>query len=102
MKRFLFALPSMLLLAGCAASDSEAKVPHKNDRTVLSQSTVPVLYDSNGNPFLQVNEERIGVAFDANLQDGENATEFLMTQWKGQNGRILMEFDNVTPPTEQP
>ena len=69
MKCFLFALPSILLLAGCAVSDQEAKVPHKNARTVLSQSTVPVSYDSNGKPFLQVNGERIGIDFDANPHD---------------------------------
>ena len=102
MKTFFIVLPSMLFLAGCAASDQEAKVPHKNHRTVVSQSTVPVSYDENGNPFLLVNEERIGIDFDANLQDGKNQTEFLVTQWKDQNGRICVEFDTVAPPTQQP
>lgn len=102
MKRLFIVLPSVLLFAGCTASDQEAKVPHKNNRTVLSQSTVPVSYDENGNPFLQVKGERIGVDFEANLHDGENPTEFLMTQWKDQNGRIGVEFDSVAPPSEQP
>ena len=102
MKRFSIVLPSMLLLAGCAASEQEAKVPQKINRTVLSQSTVPVSYDENGNPFLQLNGEKMGLDFDANLQDGESPTEFLMTQWKDQNGRIGVEFGTVAPPTEQP
>ena len=44
---------------------------------------------------LQVNGERIGIDFDANLHD-ENPTEFLVTQWKDQNGRVLIDIDNVT------
>ena len=102
MKRLFIVLPSVLLFAGCAASDQEAKVPHKKNRTVLSQSTVPVSHDENGNPFLQFDGERMGVDFDANLNDGENPTEFLMTKWKDQNGRIVVELDTVAPPTEQP
>jgi len=102
MKCFFAALSSVLLLAGCAASHEEAKVSHKNSRTVLSQSTVPVSYDENGKPFLMVNEERIGIDFDANLNDGENQTEFLMTKWKDQNGRIGVDFDSVPPSTRHP
>ncbi len=44
----------------------------------------------------------MGVDFDANLNDGENPTEFLMTKWKDQNGRIFADFDTVAPPTEHP
>lgn len=102
MKRLLFTLLGILFLVGCATPKPEAKVPHKKSRTVVSQSTVPVSYDSNGNPFLQVNGERIGVDFDANLRDGENATEFLVTQSMDQNGSMLVEFDTVAPPAEQP
>jgi hypothetical protein len=102
MKRLLFTFVSMLFLVGCATSKPEAKVPHKKSRTVVSQSKAPVSYDSNGNPFLQVNGERIGVDFDANLRDGETATEFLVTQSMDQNGRMLVEFDKVAPPAEHP
>lgn len=101
MTRFRFALASMFLLSGCAASDQEAKVTHKNSRTLLSQSTVSVSYDSIGNPFLPVNGERMAVDLGANPRGG-NPTEFLMTQWKDQNGRISVDFDTVTPPLEQP
>ena len=102
MKRLLFTFVGMLFLGGCATSEPEAKVAHTNSRTVVSQSTVPVSYDSDGHPFLQVNGERIGIDFDANLRDGENATEFLVTQSMDQNGRMLVEFDTVAPPAEQP
>ena len=102
MKRFSIVLPSMLLLAGCAASEQEAKVPQKINRTVLSQSTVPVSYDENGNPFLQLNGEKMGLDFDANLQDGENPSEFLVTRWKDQYGRIFDDLDTVAPHTKQP
>lgn len=97
MKGFFIVLPSMLLLAGCAASVQEAEVPRKNNRTVLSQSTVPVSYDEDGKPFLMVNEERIGIDFDANPGDGKNQTEFLMTKWKDQNGRVGVDFDTASP-----
>lgn len=102
MKCFFTALLSALLLAGCAASDQDAKLSHKKSRTVLSQSTVPVSYDEHGKPFLMVNEERIGIDFVANLNDGENQTEFLMTKWKDLNGSIGVDFDSVPPSTKQP
>jgi hypothetical protein len=102
MKCFFTTLSSVLLLAGCAASDQDAELSLKKSRTVLSQSTVPVSYDEHGKPFLMVNEERIGIDFDANLKNGESQTEFLMTKWKDQNGRIGVDFDSVPPSTKQP
>jgi len=102
MKRLLVTILGMLSFVGCATSEQEAKVPRTNKRTVVSQSTVPVSYDSDGKPFVQVNGERIGIDFDANLRDGENATEFLMTQSIDQHGRMLVEFDSVAPPAEHP
>lgn len=102
MKHLLIFLLCVLLFVGCVAADQETKVTHQSNREVLFQSTVPVLQNENGNPFLQIDGEKLGVDCDANLQDGEDPTEFVVIHWKDQNGRISIDFETVAPLNEQP
>jgi hypothetical protein len=90
-KTVLFALSSILLLAGCAASDLEGKVPHNNNRTVLSRRTVPLSYDERGNPLMSLNEEKIGVDF--NGAKSEIPTEVSVTESIDSNGKTIISVD---------
>ena len=100
MTRCLFVLLSVLILAGCAASDQDAGVPQNAERTVVSQSVAPVSRDESGNPFITVKGEEIGVDFDG--PKPERRTEFLVTESIDSNGKTVMSVDDSTPSTEQP
>jgi hypothetical protein len=91
MARFLFGLLSVLILAGCAASDQEAIAPQNVKRPVVSQSMVPVSYDESGNPFITVKGEKIGVDFDG--PKPERRTEFLVTESIDPNGRTVVSVE---------
>lgn len=91
MARFPFALLSVLVLAGCAASDQEASVPQNAERTVVSQSMVPVSFDKSGNPFVTINGREIGVDFDG--PKPERRTEFLVTESIDSNEKTVLSVD---------
>ena len=90
MARFRFGLLSVVILAGCAASDQEASTPQRR-RTVVSQSMVPVSYDESGSPFITVKGEKIGVDFDG--PKPERRTEFLVTESIESNGKTVVSVE---------
>ena len=91
MAGFLFALLSVLILAGCAASDQEASVLQNAERTVVSQSMVSISYDESGNSFILVKGEKIGVDLDG--PKPERPTEFLVTESIDSNGKTVVSVD---------
>jgi hypothetical protein len=91
MARFISALSGVLVLAGCAASDQEASVPRNAERTVVSQSMVPVSFDESGNAFVTVKGETIGVDFEGPTPDGP--TEILVTESIDSNGKTVVSVE---------
>jgi hypothetical protein len=91
MARFLFALSSVLVLVGCAASDQQASVPQNAGRTIVSQSMAPVSFDENGHPFVTVKGETIGVDFDGSKPD--SPTEIFVTESIDSNGKTVVSVE---------